>query len=1287
MIKPFLKKIFLAILILNSFQTIAQKNFLWSNGGAGNDEALDNAVDQFGKIYTTGYFSLSSAFGDTVLSSYGSGDIFVSKQDSQGVYLWTVQAGGPASDRAYSITTDAQNNILITGFFSGTASFGSISLTSSNNSQDVFVAKLDPSGNFLWANKFGGTDIDLALAVNADANGNVMVTGQFKGTAQFGTNTFTSATDPNTNAPSYDIFILKLDGGGNFLWSKQGAAKYDDRGLGISSDLSGNIYVTGQFSDTLYFANTYLNNAYNAGFLLKLDPSGNEIWMRTLFATLVTSYSVRCYGNDIYLTGDFQGNLTITGPVLTTVNTTYPYSIFVIKFDDSGNVIWTQHSGSNSTVSSLDIALDQAGDAYITGLFTCIFSDYSALFGPGLFNSSGFRDVFVSKISASGQLLWEKQFGSSKDDFCSAISVITYDEPVIAGSFERGFNIPRGSNFLINSTNYDSSAFGPLQPSFYCNDYSYRLFTSASSAGSKDIFSAKPVDLKKQPYDFYDRASGPCVFDVPLPFIINPYDFSINPDTLFACGNILLSVFLRTGRAGVIGPEYTFLWSNGSTTSSTNVSTSGYYWVQAGFTDQCRTFTDSVYVKLEAPPALPTITSSLGTIHDARPVDSCVTKLLVFDGDTAILVGGNITPGYNFYWQTPNGIVYNDSVVAVPDGNYTFTVISPHDSCISEKCIYVYTYDTLNVIHIANPLIIVFTDSLFQATDTVRLCKNDVFTLMAVDSDLWVNNLPTHVPIFISWSINFGGINFAPPVNPLPPYTFYDHIQGFSAVSSGNCSVTITGYHPEDNSFYFSYTKTFYLEVLPLPVDTVHFNGPNFFCPGDTVMLTLSGGASYQISGPPVIYSSPGNDTLLVNKAGTYRADYTLTDSITGCSKSGTKTFLLSTNPSPLVTIIPSNGVICPGDSVQLIAQNGLSYNWVGPLGNALGTGQSIYVHSPGYYHYEFIDSSGCALISEFKEVKAYTTPYLDAIPVSVLCPGGSVTIHVYTIDTTQIQWQPPLSGTGTSQVITQPGTYLCSITVCGITTIASLTVTQSNIYAAISVNGPAAICNGEPLTLIANNGFPTYNWQPGNGDSSVFTVTQPGIYYLQVTDSAQCTANDSVSIIAHDLVPPSATGDTVCQGDSARLTAGGTGTIKWYDSFSGTVPVSTGAVFITPPLFSSIIYYVANADSVCSSTRVSVQAGVRLCIPIIPNVFTPNGDGSNDGFVITYEGAKSLELIIYNRWGQEIIVLNGTDQVTWNGRDADGDLMPVGTYYYILSAINYKNFPEKYSGFLELIR
>src|SRR5262245_22245643 len=191
-----------------ALQSYGQNNFLWKAGGDVNDEALANAVDTSGNMYTTGYFSGTAHFGALQAMSHGLGDVFVVKQSPAGAIQWVSSAGGNGSDRATAIETDAAGNIYICGFLSGTASLGSTQLIAASNTQDNFVAKLDASGNFLWANQYGGNNIDLAFGLTVDRNSNVIVTGQFRESAVFGSTTLNSIVNPVDGLPSYDIFIL-----------------------------------------------------------------------------------------------------------------------------------------------------------------------------------------------------------------------------------------------------------------------------------------------------------------------------------------------------------------------------------------------------------------------------------------------------------------------------------------------------------------------------------------------------------------------------------------------------------------------------------------------------------------------------------------------------------------------------------------------------------------------------------------------------------------------------------------------------------------------------------------------------------------------------------------------------------------------------------------------------------------------------------------------------------------------------------------------------------------------
>ncbi|MDH6059217.1 SBBP repeat-containing protein, partial [Chrysosporum bergii ANA360D] len=208
-------------------------------GGSSSDYGYSIAVDNSGNIYTTGNFSGTATFGNTTLTSVGSADIFITKQDSNGNYLWAQKAGGSGLDSSRSIRADSSGNIYTTGNFSGTATFGNTTLTSAG-SVDIFITKQDSNGNYLWAQKAGGSDSDYSSSIAVDNSGNIYTTGYFYETATFGNTTLTSAGNR-------DIFITKQDSNGDYLWAQKAGGSDSDYSSSIAVDNSGNIYTTGYF--------------------------------------------------------------------------------------------------------------------------------------------------------------------------------------------------------------------------------------------------------------------------------------------------------------------------------------------------------------------------------------------------------------------------------------------------------------------------------------------------------------------------------------------------------------------------------------------------------------------------------------------------------------------------------------------------------------------------------------------------------------------------------------------------------------------------------------------------------------------------------------------------------------------------------------------------------------------------------------------------------------------------------------------------------------------------------
>ncbi len=422
-----MKKTFLIVLLLLSCVFIfAQINpWLWAKnaGGTGHDYGYGIAVDASGNSYVTGCFAGTATFGSTTLTSSGDLDIFVAKLDNNGNWLWAKNTGGSYNDYGYGIAVDASGNSYVTGYFQGSATFGSTTLTSSGFN-DIFVAKLDSNGNWLWAKKAGGTSNDEGYGIAVDACGNSYVTGYFCNSATFGSTTLICNG-------YYDIFIAKLDSSGNWLWAKNAGGLGGDWGNGIAVDASGNSYVTGCFdSTTATFGSTDLTN--NGGydiFIAKLDSSGNWLWAKNAGGT--SDVFGRCIvvdasGNS-YVTGFFHGSATFGSTDLT--NNGY-YDIFISKLDSSGNWFWAKNAGGTSNDEGFGIAVDASGNSYVTGCFSG-----SATFGSTTLTSSGDRDIFIAKLDSSGNWLWAKNAGGTSDDRGHGIAVDASRNSYVTGYF------------------------------------------------------------------------------------------------------------------------------------------------------------------------------------------------------------------------------------------------------------------------------------------------------------------------------------------------------------------------------------------------------------------------------------------------------------------------------------------------------------------------------------------------------------------------------------------------------------------------------------------------------------------------------------------------------------------------------------------------------------------------------------------------------------------------------------------------------------------------------------
>ena len=445
-----LKIIMLSISLAAICQTLtAQPNFEWAKnfGGSGFEQGNGIAVDNSGNVYTIGYFAGTSDFdpgpGIYSLTANGSADIFISKLDSMGNLVWARAFGSTDWDKGNSIALDNSGNIYATGFFSDTVDFdpgpGVFNLTSVGIT-DIFICKLDASGNYLWAKSVGGTDYDFGISIKTDDSGNVYTTGNFLDTVDFDP---CAATYSITSMGTYDIFILKLDSSGNYIWVKTFGGQEPQSVSSIDVDASGNVYTTGYFYTSADFdpgPNVFylISEGENDVFVSKLDSMGNFIWAKQ-------------FGNydedeGLSIATDNSGNVYTTGTFKVTVDfdpgqggynliSAGSEDIFISKLDSTGSFIWAKSFGNISVEKGLDITLDNSGNVYAVGQFTGTV-DFDP--GPGVFNlnSNGDYDLFICKLTSSGNLVWAKSMGALGVDLGGSIAVDDLNNVYTTGYFQ-----------------------------------------------------------------------------------------------------------------------------------------------------------------------------------------------------------------------------------------------------------------------------------------------------------------------------------------------------------------------------------------------------------------------------------------------------------------------------------------------------------------------------------------------------------------------------------------------------------------------------------------------------------------------------------------------------------------------------------------------------------------------------------------------------------------------------------------------------------------------------------
>ena len=365
--------------------------------------------------------------------------------------------GGASSDVGQAVVVDASGNTFTTGYFTGTVDFdpgaGTTNLTSAG-AQDVFLSKLDASGNLVWARNFGGTSNEAGQSVALDSTGNIHVGGYFTGTVDF---------DPGVGATSLtsagleDAYIAKFDSSGALLWVRGAGGTSNERVRSVAVDASNNVFGTGGFQGTVDFdPGVSVSNLVSAGsidvFMWKLDSSGGLAWVRQAGSTNIDealSLAIGASGS-VYSTGRFMGTVDFDPSASASNLTAGVQDVFVWKLDASGGFGWGLKLGGASAELANSLSVDAAENVYISGSFQGT-ADFDP--GAGIVNltSAGGTDVFIAKLDSSGGYVWARHIGSASSDSANSVTVDSAGNVYLAGVFGGTVDFDPGAG-IVNLT-------------------------------------------------------------------------------------------------------------------------------------------------------------------------------------------------------------------------------------------------------------------------------------------------------------------------------------------------------------------------------------------------------------------------------------------------------------------------------------------------------------------------------------------------------------------------------------------------------------------------------------------------------------------------------------------------------------------------------------------------------------------------------------------------------------------------------------------------------------------
>jgi gliding motility-associated-like protein len=715
---------------------------------------------------------------------------------------------------------------------------------------------------------------------------------------------------------------------------------------------------------------------------------------------------------------------------------------------------------------------------------------------------------------------------------------------------------------------------------------------------------------------------------------ITPTITAGGPTTFCAGGSVTL-----TSSAGT-----SYLWSNGASTPSIIIATSGSYTVKITNASGCQSAASvATIVTVNALPAIPTITAG-GPITfcnggNVTLTSSAGTSYLWSNGATTQSINVTTAGSYTVQVTNANGCQSAVSAATVVNVNALPLVNAGTDTTIPNG-----TSTTINAtVTGTGPFTYSWSPSaqlvnaLIEDPTTVNLPTTTVFTLTATSLTTLCSNTDA-----VTITISGGALNSTPTATPGTicaganvqlralasggsgsyTYTWTSTPVGFTSSIANpvaNPAVTTT-YHVAVFDGFTTVNPQVIVTVNALPATPIiTASGPTTFCAGGSVTLTSNAGTSYLWS------NGATTQSINVSNAGSYTVQVT---NASGCQSAASAPSVVTVNDIPVTPTITAGGptTFCAGSSVTLTSSAGTSYLWSNGA-----TTQIINVTASGSYTVKVTSISGCqsaASVATVVTINALPgTPTITADGPTTFCAGGSVTLT--SSAGTSYLWS---NGETTSNInITATGNYTVTVTNAnGCQSVSSLAtaviVNALPLTPTITADGPTTFCAGGSVTLTSSAGA-SYLWSDGATTASINITTSDSLI-VQVTNASGCqSALSAATVVTVNDVPATPTiiaggPTTFCDGSSVTLTSSA-GTIYLW---------SNGATTQSINVTSSGSYNVqlSTASGCQSATSVATIVTVNA-LPLTPTITAESQTTFCDGDVVNLTSSAGISYLWSN--------------------------------------------------------